>query len=147
MLLNPVQAATTNIVQEVAMKVLDDEQTNDINIALEHNNGLHPPDKNTITKKIKKQSKTVVVICIILAVFESSLYFFSNNTNLFSHGNESMGMVSIILKNDNKCRDLFNLNNITATKYDVRGTRSTQWVIDYNDTQHCNFVVSYLYQI
>ena len=82
-------------------------------------------------------------------IFESSLYFFSNS-NPLSHGNESMGMVSIILKNDNKCRDLFSLNNITAVpKYKVRGTRSTPWwVIDYNnDTEQCNFVVSYLYQL
>ena len=148
MLLNPVQAATTNIVTDIVMKVIDNEQiTKDVDPALEHtNNGVYPNKKNTLAKRVKRQSKNVVVIVLILVIFESSLYLFSN-TNTRSYGNESLGMISIILRNDNKCSDLFNLNNITGKNFNLRGTRSTQWITDYNDTQQCNFVLSYLYQI
>ena len=144
MLQAPGRVATTNIMTDLVMTALNDE-VQEKEATVEDCEDYTKP-KSHRTSSIRKQSRNVLVVILIFAVFESSLYLFSGTaTNIIGSNDNDEGMipVSVVMDNVNECGNyvVINLTNITKQRYELKKQRrDTQTVPVYNNTQYCDLI-------
>ena len=142
MLQAPVRAATTNIMTDLVMSAVNDK-VQEKEVAIDGCED-YTKQKSSRISSMGKQGRNVLVVVLIFAIFESSLYLFSGVNIIGSNGNDEGTIpVSVVMDNVNDCGNyvVINLTNITKQRYELKKLkRDTQTVTVNNNTQYCDLV-------